>query len=581
MIAKVIVDISNSQTDKIFDYIIPSNLDVRKGARVIVPFGPRRVEGFCIDIAESSEVSSLKYVEAVLDEFICISEEMLELMQYMKDKFYIRYVDSLRLFIPSKLRGGRVRELTRVYLSLNLEMSFDEMLSKISKSAKSQRSLIERLKDGGDYLTALSNEFSSSAINALIEKNIIIKSNEEVARIPMASVKGKSADVQLRPSQKAAVEKIFSSEKDVILLHGVTGSGKTLVYINAIQKAIESGKSAIMLVPEISLTPQMLRNFRGYFGDSVAMLHSGLSDGERFDEWRRLLKGEARIAIGARSAIFAPLTDLGLIIIDEEHDSSYVSESNPRYRTVDVAQFRAKFNGAKVVLGSATPSIESYLLAKQGQYDLAVMSERISDKGMPEIEIVNMSNELLMGNNSMFSSRLEQKMIDTVKRGEQVMIFLNRRGHSSFVMCRKCGFVAKCDDCDVSLTYHSEDNLLKCHYCRKRYKMLNICPDCGSNNIRYGKLGTQRVVEEIKRLLPDVNVLRMDNDTTATKDAYLEILGKFAAKEAQILVGTQMIAKGHDFPDVTLVGILDADGSLYHQDFRSNERTFQLWRFYG
>ncbi|MDE6274966.1 MAG: primosomal protein N' [Clostridia bacterium] len=576
MIAKVIVDISNSQTDKIFDYEIPSNLDVRKGARVIVPFGPRRIEGFCIDITDSSDVESLKYVEAVLDDFICISQEMLELMRYMKDKFYIRYVDSLRLFIPSKLRGGRVKELTRVYLSLNTDMSFDDIIAQIPSRAKSQLALVERLKQGGEYLTALSNEFSSSAINALIDKNIIVKSSEEVGRKPMASVKGKSADVKLRDAQERAVDKIFSTQKDVVLLHGVTGSGKTLVYINAIQRALAQGKTAIMLVPEISLTPQMLRNFRGYFGDSVAMLHSGLSDGERFDEWRRLLKGEAKIAVGARSAIFAPVKDLGLIIIDEEHDASYVSESNPRYRTVDVARFRANFNNAKVVLGSATPSIESYLLAKRGEYDLAVMSERISDKGMPDIEIVNMSHELLMGNNSMFSSTLEEKIIATVKKGEQVMIFLNRRGHSSFVMCRKCGYIAKCSDCDVSLTYHSVDNLLKCHYCGKRYKMLNLCPDCGSNNIRYGKIGTQRVVEEIKRLLPDVNVLRMDNETTTTKDAYLEILGKFAAKEAQILVGTQMIAKGHDFPDVTLVGILDADMSLYHQDYRSNERTFQL-----
>lgn len=576
MIARVIVDISNSQTDKIFDYLIPPNLDVQKGARVIVPFGMRRIEGFCIDITENSSVESLKYVEAVLDDFVCISEEMLQLMRYMKDKFYIRYVDSLRLFIPSKLRGGRIKELTRQYLTLNKDMDIGQIRALIPSRAKSQLLLVERLKEGGEYLTALSNEFSSSAINALVEKNIIIKSAEEVGRKPMSSIKGTADEVSLRPSQKSALDRIFSSDKDVILLHGVTGSGKTLVYINAIKKTLQEGKTAIMLVPEISLTPQMLRNFRGYFGDSVAMLHSGLSDGERFDEWRRLLKGEAKIAVGARSAVFAPVKNLGLIIVDEEHDASYVSESNPRYRTVDVAKFRAHFNGAKVVLGSATPSIESYLLAKQGEYDLAVMSERISDKGMPSIEIINMSNELLMGNDSIFSSKLESAIVDTVKKGEQVMIFLNRRGHSSFVMCRKCGYIAKCTDCDVSLTYHSVDNQLKCHYCGKRYKMLTRCPDCGATNIRYGKIGTQRVVEELKRLLPDVSILRMDNETTATKTAYLDILGAFGAKEAQILVGTQMIAKGHDFPDVTLVGILDADMSLYHQDYRSNERTFQL-----
>ena len=543
---------------------------------MLVPFGTKRIEGFCIDIAATSDVPTLKSVEGVLDEFVCISQEMLELMRYMKDRFYVRYVDSLRLFIPSKLRGGRVKDLTRLYLSLNPSFTVEEILDAIPVKAKSQIALVERLKEGGEYLSIIANEYSVSAINTLVSKGLIVKTSEQVGRKPMKSVKGDKEKMQLRPQQQKALEDIFSSKQSATLLHGVTGSGKTLVYMSAIKKVIDEGKTAIMLVPEISLTPQMLRNFRGYFGDTVAMLHSGLSDGERFDEWKRLLKGEAKIVVGARSAIFAPVKNLGLIIVDEEHDASYVSESNPRYRTIDVALFRADYNEAKVVLGSATPSIESYLLAKRGDYALAVMNERISDKGMPSIQVVNMSHELLMGNTGMFSAKLEQSIKDTVLKGEQVIIFLNRRGHSSFVMCRKCGYIAKCTDCDVSLTYHSVDNMLKCHYCGKRFKMLSCCPDCGSVNIKYGKLGTQRVVEEIERLIPDVKVLRMDNETTATKSAYLDILGAFASKEAQVLVGTQMIAKGHDFPDVTLVGILDADMSLYHQDYRSNERTFQL-----
>lgn len=576
MIAKVIVDISNSEIDKIFDYEIPSNLNVQKGSRVLVPFGTKRIEGFCIDIAQSSSVPSLKSVEGVLDEFVCISDEMLELMKYMKQKFYIRYVDSLRLFIPSKLRGGRVKELTRIFVSLNPMFDYEQIVDAIPPRAKSQLAIIERLKDGGEFLTVLNTEYSVSAINSLVSKGLLVKTTEQVERKPMQSIKGGAKNFDLRPQQKRALDTIFSTQKDTVLLNGVTGSGKTLVYMTAIQRVLDEGKNAVMLVPEISLTPQMLKNFRGYFGDTVAMLHSGLSDGERFDEWKRLLKGEARIVVGARSAIFAPLKNIGLIIVDEEHDASYISESNPRYRTVDIARFRAKYNNAKVVLGSATPSIESYLLAKQNEYALAVMDQRISDKGMPKIEIVNMSNELLMGNDGIFSAKLESELKSTLEKGEQAMIFLNRRGHSSFVMCRKCGYIAKCTDCDISLTYHSVDNMLKCHYCGKRYKMLTNCPDCGSTSIRYGKLGTQRVVEEIQRLFPDVKVLRMDNETTATKTAYLDILGAFAAKEAQVLVGTQMIAKGHDFPDVTLVCILDADMSLYHQDYRSNERTFQL-----
>lgn len=576
MIAKVIVDISNSEIDKIFDYEIPSNLNVQKGSRVLVPFGTKRIEGFCIDIAEKSDVPTLKSIEGVLDEFVCISEEMLELMQYMKQKFYIRYVDSLRLFIPSKLRGGRVKELTRIFVKLNPMFDYEDIVDAVPERAKSQLAIIERLKGNGEFLSVLNTEYSVSAINTLVSKGLLIKTTEQVERKPMQSIHGSLKEVELRPQQKRALDTIFTTQKDTILLNGVTGSGKTLVYMTAIQKVLDEGKSAVMLVPEISLTPQMLKNFRGYFGDRVAMLHSGLSDGERFDEWKRLLKGQASIVVGARSAIFAPLKNIGLIIVDEEHDASYISESNPRYRTVDIARFRAKYNNAKVVLGSATPSIESYLLAKNGEYALAVMDQRISDKGMPKIEIVNMSNELLMGNDGIFSSKLETELKATIEKGEQAMIFLNRRGHSSFVMCRKCGYIAKCTDCDISLTYHSVDNMLKCHYCGKRYKMLTNCPDCGSTSIRYGKLGTQRVVEEIQRLFPNVKVLRMDNETTATKTAYLDILGAFAAKEAQVLVGTQMIAKGHDFPDVTLVGILDADMSLYHQDYRSNERTFQL-----
>ena len=449
MIARVIVDISNSEVDKIFDYEIPSNLNVCKGSRVLVPFGTKRIEGFCIDIVENSDVPTLKNIEGVLDEFVCISQEMLELMKYMKQKFYIRYVDSLRLFIPSKLRGGRIKELTRIFVTLNPMFSFEELVDALPKRAKSQLAVLERLKDGGEFLSVLNTEYSVSAINTLVSKGLLVKTSEQVERKPMQSIKGGIDEKALRPKQKAALDTIFSTDKDTVLLHGVTGSGKTLVYMSAIKKVLEQGKNAIMLVPEISLTPQMLKNFRGMFGDRVAMLHSGLSDGERFDEWKRLLKGEANIVVGARSAIFAPLKNLGLIIIDEEHDASYISESNPRYRTVDIARFRAKFNGAKVILGSATPSIDSYLLAKQGEYALAVMDERISDKGMPKIEIVNMSNELIMGNNGMFSARLEEELKNTVAKGEQAMIFLNRRGHSSFVMCRKCGYIAKCMDCTV------------------------------------------------------------------------------------------------------------------------------------
>lgn len=575
MIAKVIVDISTSEIDKIFDYNIPSTLNICSGERVLVPFGKQKIEGFCIEIAETSEVKNLKDVIQKLDDFACITPEMLELMKFMKQEFYIRYVDCLRLFIPPKLRGGQIKPLLKTLVMLN--MTQEDAFEQISKRAPKQKEIVQALSGGEIYLTELNRTFSSATVKAMIESGILATREVECGRVPFAAMEhGQKKDYTLTDSQNATLEDIFECEQTCILLHGVTGSGKTLVYMEAIKKVLSEGKTAIMLVPEISLTPQTLRNFRSYFGDNVAMLHSALSYGERFDEWRRLLFGEAKIVVGARSAVFAPCQNVGIIIVDEEHDGSYISESNPRFNTIDLALFRAKFNGAKLVLGSATPSLESYLKGKNAEYFLSKMDERISKSGMPPIQIVNMSEEILRGNTSIFSRELSESLKKTFEKKEQTMIFLNRRGHSSFVMCKKCGYVAKCEECDVALTYHSADNMLKCHFCNKKYAMLTRCPSCGSDEIRYGKIGTQRVVEEIKKMLPGARILRMDNETTTTKNAYLDILTAFASQEADILVGTQMIAKGHDFPNVTLVGILDADMSLYHSDYRSNERTFQL-----
>lgn len=578
MICKVIVDISNGEVDRIFDYVVPDGLEINKGDRVLVPFGNKKLEGFCIDKAEKSDYDSqkLKPVISKLDDFSCISEEMLALMRFMKEKFYLRYIDCLRLFIPGQMRGGKVKELKRIYIELAEGLTDEERKSMIPKRALRQLELVEKLKEGGEYLSVVTEEFGAATVKALVDKGIVNKTDKPVYRKPYDTLETSANKVKLTAAQQNAVEKILGGEKTVSLLYGVTGSGKTEVYMNAIERVLKEGKTAIMLVPEISLTPQMLRNFRARFSSGVAMLHSGLSQGERYDEWKRLLTGEARIVVGARSAVFAPLKNVGLIIIDEEHDASYASESNPRYITSDVARFRAEYNGGKLVLGSATPSVESFLLAKRGEYALVSLPDRISRHGMPKIEITDMSHELLSGNNSIFSRRLEAELRKTVENGNQAILFLNRRGHSSFAMCRKCGYVAKCEDCDVTLTYHSVDNVLKCHYCGKRYKMLTQCPECGSKEIKYGKIGTQRVVEELEKLFPGVGILRMDNETTTKKSAYLDILGAFKAKEAQILVGTQMIAKGHDFPDVTLVGILDADMSLYFSDYRSAERTFQL-----
>lgn len=579
MIAKVIVDISNSEVDKIFDYLLPSSFCVEVGDRVIVPFGNRTIEGFCINITcetEESKDYNLKTIIKKLDKEPLISKEMIELMQFMKDKFYIRFVDSLRLFIPTDLRGGKIKEQVKEFITLNPDFSIEEIKSKISKRAKAQISVVEKLEHGGEYQHVLNNEFANTAVKALLENGLVIKNQHVVFRVPYKQLQGDCNKVILTSDQKRVVEECLRGEKQTILLHGVTGSGKTEVYMECITEVLKQGKTAIMLVPEISLTPQILKLFRSRFGDQVAMIHSGLSSGERYDEWRRLFKGEARIAIGARSAVFAPLENLGIIIVDEEHDQSYISENNPRFNTISVAQFRAEYNNIHLILGSATPSIESYLNAKNDIYGLSKLERRISENGLPQIEVIDMAKEIRNGNFNLFSQKLKDELIYTVKNNNQAMIFLNRRGYASFMMCKECGYIAKCSDCDISLTYHHEDNMLKCHYCGKRFKALTQCAICGSKSIRQGKIGTEKVVEEIKKFLPNVNILRMDNDTTNTKTAYLEILGAFSAGEAQIMVGTQMIAKGHDFPNVTLVGVLDADMSLYFSDYRSAERTFQI-----
>ena len=396
------------------------------------------------------------------------------------------------------------------------------------------------------------------------------------SRDPYRGVEGEHTARVLTPAQQAAVERIQATQKTVALLHGVTGSGKTEIYLTLIAAALARGQSAIFLVPEISLTPQMLSQLRARFGKAAAIMHSGLSAGERFDEWQRLREGTAKIAIGARSAVFAPVENVGIIVIDEEHDGSYLSESSPRYDTFDVALERARYNGCKLVLGSATPSVETYRRAQAGEFELIALPDRINARPLPDVKIVDMRREVRRGNPSPFSTLLRERLSDCLKEGQQAILFLNRRGYAQTVMCRDCGYIAKCSQCDVALTYHSEENCLKCHYCGARYKMLTACPECGGTHVYYTGTGTQRVVGELKRLYPAARILRMDNDTTSGKEGHYRILKQFAAREADILVGTQMVAKGHDFPLVTLVGILDADMSLHFPDYRSNERTFQL-----
>ena len=580
MIYSVIVDVSNSNVDKIFDY--KSDLDYQLGQRVEVDFAHRTTEGFIVAKKSQTDypIEKIKEIICAKDDFSAISTEMLALAEFMQSKYHLRFIDVLRLFVPAEMRGNRVTSLTKKQASINHEsaLSLDEMLASLKANAQKQRQLLEFLSQNGATLCeTLNAQFGNSAVNALHNKGYLRFDMVTVQRTPYKNLANSTRKPHiLSTAQQQVVDQVLSNPTGSYLLHGVTGSGKTEVYMNIIEQTVKAGKTCIMLVPEISLTPNVLAQFRNRFGDVVAMIHSGLSAGERYDEWLRLKNGDAKIVVGARSAIFAPLSNVGAIIIDEEHDSSYVSDFNPRYNTVDVAQFRQRYNNCLLLLGSATPSLESFYKAQQGSYQLLRLPERINKRPLPTVEIADMAHEVRQGNRTIFSQILKDRLAETISSGNQAILFLNRRGYSSFMMCTKCGYVARCTDCDVALTYHREDNELKCHYCKKRFKVLTHCPECHSQSFRQGKIGTQQIVQLLEELYPGVKVLRMDADTTQNKEGHVKILTAFANQEAQILVGTQMIAKGHDFPHVTLVGILDGDQSLYYSDYLSAERTFQL-----
>ena len=577
IIGKIIIDIASSLVDKVFDYILPDE-SFEVGMRVYVPFGKIIKEGYIVDISDESEYdeSKLKTVISKIDNFPVIQKEQLELASFMKKKFHTGLCDAIRLFLPSEMRLGKVKELIKIECFIEDENKAKEYLSSVRKNATGIIGIInELLQKGTVSQVELNKKFNNASLKKLITDEIVKTREVIVNRKPYENITNNLKEVTLTQTQQGVVDRV-TSENNIYLLHGVTGSGKTEVYMHSMQEILKRGQTGIMLVPEISLTPQVLSNFRARFGGDVALLHSGLSAGERFDEWKRILFGEAKIVIGARSAIFAPLKNIGLIVIDEEHDNSYNSDSNPRYSTIEVAKERARLAGASLVLGSATPSLVSYHNAMTGKYQLLEMKERINKRELPPITIVDMGEEIRNGNNNIFSSSLKNSLSKTISEGNQAMLFINRRGFASFLMCKKCGWVAKCDACDVSLVYHKYDRSLKCHYCGNRFKVLTECPECGNQELSNGATGTQRVVQELQELFPDIKIGRMDNDTTKTKDSHLKILSDFRAGKTQILVGTQMIAKGHDFPSVTLVGIIDADISLYQTSYSATEQTFEL-----
>ncbi len=478
---------------------------------------------------------------------------------------------------------GNVKEVRMVKIAED-EQALSKALIEASRAAK-QRSLIEWMTSHlGEIFTPQqiyeATAVSAAVLQAVIDKGAACFIQEEVYRDPFTNEVARTQSLQLTDEQAVALNAISHAlethSAETFLLQGVTGSGKTEVYLQAIQKVLNEGKEAIMLVPEISLTPQMTERFRSRFGEMVAVMHSGLSVGEKYDEWRKIQQGKVRVVVGARSAIFAPFTNLGLIILDEEHESTYKQEDSPRYHARDVAIWRSQYYQCPVILGSATPALESYARAKKGVYTLLTLKQRALHQAMPTVYVADMREELQKGNRSMFSELLIEGIRTRLERREQMVLFLNRRGYSSFVLCRDCGTVVQCPNCDISLTYHRTTEKLKCHYCGYEEHVPQICPQCQSDHIRYFGTGTQKVEEEIFKLFPEARVLRMDVDTTKHKGAHEEILQAFGEGQADILLGTQMIAKGLDFPNITLVGVLSADTSLHLPDYRAAERTFQL-----
>ena len=592
MIAEVIINSNVKNLNRVFDYAIGKEIEeeIKVGSRVLVPFGymKKLEEGFVIGIKEESPYK-LKAIEKI-EEKTSLDEEKVQLAKIMSHRYFCNLSDCIKLMLPpgttTKNFENRVTDKFQnfVYLSKDEDEIIQDIEDKKIKSDKQIRAL-KFLMENDEIITTDLQMFAdvSNAVIKTLEKNGYVEIvKKEVERNPFIhKVLKKTTNLALTDEQQEAFEKVAAciefDEYEEFLLFGVTGSGKTEVYIQLIEKTLQKNKTSIMLVPEISLTPQTVDRFISRFGEEkIAVLHSKLSVGERYDQWKKIERGEAKIVIGARSAIFAPVKDLGIIIIDEEHDESYKSETNPRYNVKDIASYLAKRNNIPVVLGSATPDLKTYHKAQTGKIQLLELTKRANKSNLPSVTIVDLRKELANGNKSMLSEKLFTLINENLENKKQTILFLNRRGYSTFVMCRDCGYTVKCKNCNITMTFHLKENKLKCHYCGYERSAVNVCPECNSKNIRYFGTGTQKLEEEIKKIFPKASTIRMDVDTVTKKNSHEEILNKFRDEKIDILIGTQMVVKGHHFPNVTLVGVIAADSSLNIDDYRASERTFQI-----
>jgi primosomal protein N' (replication factor Y) len=648
-IASVIVDVPTKQTDKAFDYLIPDQWigTIQPGMRVIVPFGPRNIQGFVTSLKQESDIKKLREIIEPMDLKPVLNQELLQLADWLTEYMLCFKISAFQVMLPAALKAkyekkvklapglvvadlpekiqvffekdgvvrwedaltngivptlqreaakghleviymvkGKVKKKQVKFISplvshIELKAEMDHLPTKAEKQKQVLNYFVEHFDSVELKELVAVVKTSAATVKALVDKKLLMEKDLEVYRDPFENRTFKrTKPLPLTVSQQTAIVPILNAieanRHEVFLLYGITGSGKTEIYLQSIQEIIEKGLEAIVLVPEISLTPQMVNRFKGRFGNLVAVLHSGLSAGEKYDEWRKIQRKEVKVVVGARSAIFAPFENLGIIIIDEEHETSYKQEEMPRYHARDVAIQRAKTYNCPVVLGSATPSLESFARAQKKVYHLLSLPSRMNNQPLPSTEIIDMREELREGNRSMFSRKLLEMLQDRIAKKQQAVLFLNKRGHSSFVMCRDCGYVMNCPNCDISLTYHRVHEQMKCHYCGYQSYVPKQCPECSSEYIRYFGTGTQKVEDELGKILPEARVIRMDVDTTGRKGSHERLLTDFQDGKADILLGTQMIAKGLDFPNITLVGVLSADTMLHLPDFRASEKTFQL-----
>jgi len=572
---QVILNNISKSTDKIYTYGVPDALKsfVDEGKRVRINFGRGKniIDALIVsvDLTCDYPIEKIKPILDIIDEKPIVTKEMIKILFWIRERYLCKYSDAMRLMIPSE---------TKSIYEKHIRLKEDKEISqyKINKT-ENQIKVIEYLKNHKSASIAQLMDrlnISKAVINNLIKRDII----EESLVFDYSNQREFQSDepLCLNEEQKNACDTILNSDKKVFLLHGVTGSGKTEVYMSIIEKYLKEGRQSIMLVPEISLTAQTIERFEKRFGNKIAVFHSKLSKKDRYIQWMRVYKKEADIVIGARSALFAPLNRLGVIVIDEEHEDSYISTTSPKYDTMEVAVKMAYMAGGKVILGSATPSLNTYYMAMKGQIELIELKNRVKDASMPEMKIINMSDELDKGNNTIISQELYQSIRNSLKQNEQVILFLNKRGYSGFVSCKKCGYVVRCQRCDVSMTYHIKGNIMKCHYCGRTRKMIYECPKCKSDKIEQFSAGTQHVEKLINQLFPHTSIERMDLDSMTDSEAYENIYNDFKSGKIDILIGTQMLAKGFDFPNVTTVGVLSADAILNLPFYTASEKTFQL-----